>query len=159
MKRCITIFISAFLAVCFCSGCVHKRTAQEVVDGFDQLVSQIGQMQITKSESLIGIRNCMDAYTGDYNTSCGGITGREVIFGGASVKERTITLFGVVHTISGTVKIGVRQNWEIHVCTPEKDGTFSMMVTFSGGGNYVLIDYNDFEGEVYLQSVYEGESE
>lgn len=81
-------------------------------------------------------------------------SGRDVIFGGGSVKEKTVRLKAKILTESGTALLRVRLGSEVKEYKVDGDGSFEKELDFQGGGNYIMIDYDNFTGTVELTSEY-----
>ncbi len=155
MKRMITI------ALCVCtifllSACQFcTLSGEEMVTRFDHAVGKLGQSQITEDKNLIGMReNKEDTYTGTYTSSCNGNTGRDVVFGGASIEERTLCVSGYVHDVYGQATIRIRMNDEVIMLQCDEDGYFSTTLNCSTGGNYIMVLYENFTGTVELSCEY-----
>ena len=140
MKRLLAIFIAAVI-ILGAVEVVRKPSAQQIVDDFDSIVHVISLTQITRDSKLIGKRENVgkDTYIGSYSSSCISENGRDVVFGGASVKERKIKLKVKILTESGAASLRVRTG---------------SIFDFDGGGNYAMIIYNNFTGTVEMTSEY-----
>ena len=97
-----------------------------------------------------------DYYSGSYNAQIEQITGRDVVFGGAGTEERTIICSGNIDRESGSIKIRVRMNEEVVYISPNENGHFEKEFSFESGGNYIMVDYEDFTGSIELRCT-EGE--
>lgn len=155
MKRIAALVLSLLIIFSF-SACSSDFDAEEAVGRFDSFAEQLGGSQITSDEKLIGKRKYAgnDRYTGSYIAECDNADGRDVIFGGASVKERKIKLAVNSITASGSFKIRVRLGSETEEYTVEGTGGFVKELYFNGGGNYIMIDYESFNGKVELSAEY-----
>lgn len=93
MKKLLAIFIAAVI-ILGAVEVVRKPSAQQIVNDFDSIVHVISLTQITRDSKLIGKRENVgkDTYIGSYSSSCISENGRDVVFGGASVKDRKIKL-------------------------------------------------------------------
>lgn len=121
----------------------------------DGLAQHLGRSQITDEGDLIGKRSLNgDGYTGGYCCAAAGTTGRDVVFGGASIDRRCIRISGTVETVSGTARIRIRLNDQVVVLTCDPDGCFGTMLSMNSGGNYIMVDYDRFVGRVELDSAY-----
>lgn len=138
------------------SGCrFNYEEPEKVMNKLDQIAENIGRSQITDGSKLIGERNTPeDVYTGDYDAECTDETGRDVIFGGASIKERELRLSGSIYTESGKGKVRIRQNDDVQEYTADENGKIELSLTLGSGGNYIMMDYENFTGRVELYSVY-----
>ena len=97
-----------------------------------------------------------DCYSGSYNAQAEQMTGRDVVFGGAGMEERTISCSGNIDRESGSIKIRVRMNEEVVYISPNENGHFEKEFSFESGGNYIMVDYEDFTGSIELRCT-EGE--
>lgn len=109
MKKLLAIFIAAVI-ILGAVEVVRKPSAQQIVDDFDSIVHVISLTQITRDSKLIGKRENAgkDTYIGSYSSSCISENGRDVVFGGASVKDRKIKLKVKILTESGAASLRVR---------------------------------------------------
>lgn len=104
MARRWCLVLAALLMAATLASCRwESEDMQRVVDGYEALVSAVGSFQITNDRELIGSRmRGTDAYTGSYTADCQDADGRDVIFGGASIRTRRLHLTGQVRTEAGT---------------------------------------------------------
>ncbi len=141
MKKILCASLTLFLLLLF-SGC-----------SLEKAVTVLGKTQLTKSQNLAGERILgNNTYTGSYTSEANNRNGREVIFGGASTKEKALILSGTIETESGEAYIRIRQNETVVFPTVKEDGTFRTELLFSSGGNYIMIEYHNFTGTVTLTS-------
>lgn len=155
MKKLLAIFIAAVVLLSVVEV-VRKPSAQQIVDDFDSLVHVISLTQITRDSKLIGKRDFIgkDTYIGSYSSSCISEYGRDVVFGGASVKGRKIKLKVKILKESGGASIRVRTNSYVEDYSVDENGNFEKTFDFDGGGNYAMIIYNNFTGTVDMTSEY-----
>ena len=155
MKKIIAIFLAVMILFSFTS-CIHKDNAELIIGGIDRMVNLFSLSQLTSDRSLIGIRYYHDSNrcTGSYSSTCLSESGRDVIFGGGSVKEKTVTLKAKILTESGTALLRVRLGSEVKEYKVDGDGSFEKELDFQGGGNYIMIDYENFTGIVDLTAEY-----
>lgn len=148
------VLLAAVLCLSALTSC-REMDPQELVNQFDHAVGFLGQTQITKDKNLIGTRATeKDDYVGYYYADCKKETGRDVVFGGASVETRTVRVFGSVAAASGTAALRVRLGEEVKYLEVNEEGFFDETLTFDGGGNYVMVDYETFTGEIHLCAEY-----
>ena len=117
------------------------------------IVAQIGDSQVTDDKDLIGTRTLTDSddsYAGAYTAECEAVTGRDVIFGGASIHNRELFLSGTVQTESGSATVRIRLNEEVFELEPDADGYFETTLKLENGGNYIMVVYGDFSGKVEI---------
>ena len=144
-------------------GCrLNYMEPEEMQDFLDGVVEDIGNSQITGDADLIGIRMLnenSDAYTGEYTTECEAVTGRDVVFGGASIHNRDLFLSGSIDAESGKATVRIRLNEEVIELEPDADGHFETTLKLDNGGNYIMVVYEDFSGTVEMNSEYLNEIE
>lgn len=128
--------------------------SRELLEFADNLVGKLGDSQITPDEDLFGKRFCYDdVYTGSYRAQCQGSTGKDVIFGGASIESRKLQVHGRIVADSGRAAVRIRMNDEVAVLETDEEGYFETQLHLASGGNYIMVDYEDFSGTVELNSV------
>lgn len=158
--KCLSVVI-LFACVLLClSGCSLNYMEPSEMDAYlDGVAEKIGDSQITKDEDLIGQRDLGDdAYCGSYVADCNNQTGRDVVFGGASIHERVLLCHGSVQAESGTAEIRIRLNDEIIILQTDEAGNYEIELHLKSGGNYIMIDYSDFSGSVEMLCEYSEES-
>lgn len=127
---------------------------QKALERMEGVVSAIGSSQITSDRDLIGQRiRGEDEYTGSY-TAAGYIAGgRDVIFGGASLRPRNVHLTGWVKMERGEARLRVREGSEARYIEPDAYGGYDVLLTLDSGGLYIMMDYQEFGGCVELTVV------
>ena len=128
---------------------MEPEEMQEFLDG---VVENIGDSQITDDDDLIGARFLADddSYVGEYTAECSHMTGRDVIFGGASIHSRELFLSGTIQAESGRVTVRIRLNGEVFALEPDADGYFETTLKLENGGNYIMVAYEDYSGKVEM---------
>ena len=154
LKVIVVALLVAVTALAFFACGRRCSEQQKTLNRIDSIAGNIGRSQITEDDNLIGERHCKDDYTGYYTARCNAESGRDVIFGGASIKERNLRVYGTVYTQSGTAKIRIRQTDEVKECEVDRELHFETELNLSSGGNYIMIDYDNFQGCVELHSDY-----
>ena len=161
MKHTI-IFLLLTVLLLSLTGCrsdfVEPEAMKEFLDG---VVENIGDSQITDDDDLIGARLLVDddSYVGEYTAECSHMTGRDVVFGGASIHNRGLFLSGHIETESGNATVRIRMNSEVVELEPDIDGHFETTLKLDNGGNYIMVIYDDFSGVVEMNSEYLDASE
>ena len=160
MKHTIIILLLTALILSL-TGCrfnfMEPEEMQEFLDG---VVENIGDSQITDNDDLIGERLLTDdSYAGEYTAECSHMTGRDVVFGGASIHNRAILLSGYIETESGKATVRIRMNGEVVELEPDADGYFETTLKLDNGGNYIMVIYEDFSGTVEMNSEYLDDTE
>jgi len=160
MKRILLIAL-LLLTVLGLAACDWADSTPEEMHGFlDDVAGFFGRSQITEEDELIGKRKLTDdAYTGSYAAECKGNTGRDVIFGGGSILNKTLSLEGQIMTESGSAVVRIRMNDEVVELKLDSDGRFDTELHLLSGGNYIMIDYSDFAGTIELYSKYTDDPE
>lgn len=154
MKK-ILMLIMLLIIVFSLAGCGCNRTEEGgVIEFLDNVVSAFGSAQLTKDADLIGTRESEDKYTGTYSAECEDITGRDVIFGGGSIEEYKLLLHGNVMANSGKANIRIRLNDSVVMLDIDESGIFETTLRLKSGGNYIMVDYEDFSGDVELVCEY-----
>ena len=150
MKRIGAMALVLCLAVCLSACYAQPKETYRLLSG---VVENLGTSQITEEKYLIGVRDLgKDAYTGTYQAECTGDTGRDVIFGGASLERRQLHIYGSIHTGKGKATVRIRQNEEVKELSVDQDGIFETDLNLENGGNYIMVSYEDFQGSVTLTS-------
>ena len=156
MKHTI-IFLLLTVLLLSLTGCrsdfMEPETMQEFLDG---VVENIGDSQITDDDDLIGERLLIDndSYAGEYSAECNHMTGRDVVFGGASIHNRDLFLSGHIETESGNATVRIRMNSEVIELEPDADGYFETTLKLDNGGNYIMVIYEDFSGMLKMTCEY-----
>ena len=157
MKHAI-IFLLLTVLLLSLTGCRSNFMEPEAMQDFlDGVVENIGDSQITDDKDLIGIRMLnknSDAYTGAYTSECKAVTGRDVIFGGASIHNRELFLSGTIQAESGKATIRIRLNEEVFEMESDDDGHFETTLKLDSGGNYIMVVYEDFSGSLEMTCEY-----
>ena len=127
MKR-ILLIILLLLAALSLTACDWADSTPEEMHGIlDDVAGFFGRSQITDDDELIGTRKLSDdAYTGTYTSDCAGNTGRDVIFGGGSILNKTLSIKGQISTESGSALVRIRMNDEVVELESDSDGRFDL---------------------------------
>ena len=152
-----TIFLLLTVLLLSLTGCRSNFMEPEAMQDFlDGVVEDIGDSQVTDDDDLIGARLLVDddSYVGEYTAECSHMTGRDVVFGGASIHNRDLFLSGHIETESGNATVRIRMNSEVVELEPDADGYFETTLKLNNGGNYIMVVYEDFSGTVEMNSEY-----
>ena len=161
MKRAIVFLLLTSLLLSL-NGCkFNYMEPEEMKEFLDGVVEDIGDSQVTDDDDLIGARLLVDddSYVGEYTAECSHMTGRDVVFGGASIHNRDLFLSGHIETESGNTTVRIRMNSEVVELEPDADGHFETTLKLDNGGNYIMVSYDDFSGVVEMNSEYLNETE
>ena len=157
MKQLITYLLLTGLILGLAGCRLNYMEPEEMQDFLDGVVENIGDSQITDDEDLIGTRTLADSddsYAGEYTAECESVTGRDVIFGGASIHNRDLFLSGHIETESGKATVRIRMNDEVVELEPDADGHFETTLKLDNGGNYIMMIYEDFSGMLKMTCEY-----
>lgn len=157
MKKLIAFALLLCMALSF-TGCqLNYEKPSEVLEKLEGWAENLGQSQITEDRALIGERILSeDSYVGRYCVDGEDETGKDVVFGGASIEKRQLKIYGTIATESGKATVRIRQNWDVTELETDEDGNFETNLSLDNGGNYIMISYEDFTGTIELYSEYEG---
>ena len=156
MKHTI-IFLLLTVLLLSLTGCRSNFMEPEAMQDFlDGVVENIGDSQITDDDDLIGGRLLVDddSYVGEYTAECSHMTGRDVVFGGASIHNRDLFLSGHIDAESGKATVRIRMNSEVIELEPDADGYFETTLKLDNGGNYIMVIYEDFSGMLKMTCEY-----
>ena len=157
-----TIFLLLTVLLLSLTGCRSNFMEPEAMQDFlDGVVENIGDSQITDDDDLIGARLVVDddSYVGEYTAESSHMTGRDVVFGGASIHNRDLFLSGHIETESGNATVRIRMNSEVIELEPDADGHFETTLKLDNGGNYIMVIYDVFSGVVEMNSEYLDDTE
>ena len=153
MKRAVTVILTVVILLML-SGCCFRIDTERIVEKYDGFVEWIAHFQITRDCKLIGERRYgSDHYIGSYTADCRSECGRDVIFGGASVKQRKIKLSVSVLAEDGSATVRIRLGADVEEHEFTSNGFIEKELTLSGG-SYIMLDYDNFSGTVALTSEY-----
>ena len=132
---------------------MEPEAMQDFLDG---VVEDIGDSQVTDDDDLIGERLLIEnySYAGEYSAECNHMTGRDVVFGGASIHNRDLFLSGHIDAESGKATVRIRMNSEVIELEPDADGYFETTLKLDNGGNYIMVIYEDFSGMLKMTCEY-----
>lgn len=157
MKRLFLFFLMAGLLLGLAGCDLNRMEPEEMRNFLGGVVEEIGSSQITGDKELIGTRvlkDGADAYAGEYKAQRESVTGRDVVFGGASIHDRILFLSGTIKTGSGKAAVRIRLNEDVFELQPDADGNFETTLKLESGGNYIMVVYEDFSGAVEMACEY-----
>ena len=151
MKYLTTVILLICVLLCLSDCRLNYMEPREMDAYLDDVAGKIGDSQITEDDDLIGHRDLSDdAYCGSYVADCNSQTGRDVIFGGASIHEKELRCYGSMQSKEGTAEIRIRLNNEVSILQTDEAGNFETEIYLKSGGNYIMIDYSDFTGSIEM---------
>lgn len=150
------------LAVFFClilllaSVLFKTVSVDDMLNCYSHAVEIMGKSQLTSAFHMIGERHDeKDDYTGSYTCDADDAVGRDVVYGGCSIDSLSIRLEGRIRAEHGLAAIRIRQGNETMEIDVDENGFFDEQLVFDSGGNYIMVDYKHFTGEVELNTAYE----
>lgn len=153
MRHIITIILC--IIAMLCAMFFQVADIDDILSFYTSTVEYLGSRQLTSKLNLIGERYAeKDDYTGAYKCSADNVTGRDVIYGGCSVDKMKLNLTGKADTLSGELKIRIRYGYDAEYIKINEDGSFDELLEFDGGGNYIIIEYKNFTGEIDILTEY-----
>ena len=156
MKHAIIFLLLTSLLLSL-NGCkFNYMEPEEMKEFLDGVVENIGDSQVTDDDDLIGERLMVDddSYVGEYTAESSHMTGRDVVFGGASIHNRALFLSGHIDAESGKATVRIRMNSEVIELEPDADGYFETTLKLDNGGNYIMVIYEDFSGMLKMTCKY-----
>lgn len=156
MKHAIIFLLLTSLLLSL-NGCkFNYMEPEEMKEFLDGVVEDIGDSQVTDDDDLIGARLLVDddSYVGEYTAECSHMTGRDVVFGGASIHNRALFLSSHIDAESGKATVRIRMNSEVIELEPDADGYFETTLKLNNGGNYIMVIYEDFSGMLKMTCEY-----
>lgn len=161
MKKFIALLMALSTLFLFSACQMRPIEIEQLKDGYQKFVENLGHSQLTASQDLIGKRtSTADEYTGSYEASCTRSTsGRDVIFGGASLKSREVHVRGTLQREAGKATVRIRMNGKVEELPIDQSGSFEVDCHMESGGNYIMVVYDSFQGSVQLVSEYEEKEE
>lgn len=153
MKKFSAVFLT--VALMFLLTACSSQFGSGIYGWLEKTAAALGRSQITSDSELIGERFVeTDSFTGEYTAQCRDDSGRDVIFGGGRIRSGQLFVSGRLRIHEGSATVIVRINKEKFEIPLKADGSFSMTLDLQSGGNYVMIDYDDFTGTAELTSFY-----
>jgi len=153
MKHIISIIIC--LIILLGAAFVHIVSTEDIVNGYDSVVEILGKSQLSSNISMIGNRyERKDDYTGGYSCNAESVTGKDITYGGCSLRHRKVKLKGKISNRSGKVSIRIIQGSESAEIPVDKNGDFCKELDLGSGSNYIAVEYDNFTGEIDFKTEY-----
>lgn len=149
MKNITNIII--LILICFFTISCSK---DDIIKNYDNLNKTLGDLSLTKDNSLKGIRNFgIDHYVGTYKVEYKNFSGKEILFGGTTIerkKDNNIKINIEVNDSKGNLEIIMNtKNNEQVLAT--KDGIYEYEFNVQDGSNYLLIAGTKYSGKINIE--------
>ena len=76
-----------------------------------------------------------------------------MVFGGGSIETRRLQVYGRILAEEGQATVRIRMNEEVVELEVDEEGRFETELRLKSGGNYIMVDYEEFSGTVELISI------
>lgn len=153
MRHILSIILC--LVIMLGSAFLFVADTEDIVNGYTQIVQMLGKSQLTSRLNMIGeLYERKDDYVGGYMCNADSVTGRDVPYGGCSTKDKKLRLTGKVNRKRGDVNVRIRYGSETKNIKFDSRGYLEKELLFSAGGNYIIIEYDNFVGEIDLRTEY-----
>lgn len=153
MKR-IAALLMILLSLLCLPSCGLKLNTDRIAEQFDKVLYAVSGYQLKMNDDLAGTRSLKDNYTGAYSADYDGQSGRELLFGGALLKELDVAVYGRVSGRQGSARILVKMNGSTSYIETDENGEFFEILHFDSGGNYIIAELEKFCGHIELYSEY-----
>lgn len=160
MKR-IKYIIVAALSFCLLvsfTGCSADSGGKEwkdnIISGFNDWMESFSKHALTKKSDLQGDKTKgVDEYTGSYEAKYERFNGEEFIFGGTCLERNKGSNLKATYTLkitSGKATLYWLEGGEEHtIADSDADTTYEF--TLSSGDNYIVLEGDDFSGNLNLK--------
>ena len=149
MKKIGIFLITIVLTLILCSGC----SKDSILNIYQKFNENLGDFVLTNSFLLRGHREFdKDHYTGTYEVNYQNFKGAEVIFGGTTIDrdDNNIHVKIEVSNSKGELKVYMKLKEKQEILATE-DGFYEFDFNVKSGSNYLIINGNDYSGEVKIK--------
>lgn len=152
MKKVLLLMIIGISLICV--GCSPEGFNKN----YDKLTKKVGEMVLTSDKQLKGKRIFGENnYLGKYSVEYDNASSKEVLFGGTSVEsQKDIHIKITINNSKGTIKI-IQQLQEETKELADKDGTYEYDFEIKTGSNYLVINTDNYSGNVNIEISKKGE--
>ncbi len=128
---------------------------EEVLNQFNQKISELGDKALTTDNKLQGKRTFgIDKYTGTYNAGYKKYDGTEILFGGTDVERKLGNKLEInihLNKESGDAVIYLANGKISKNILIEGNGEVSKTIEILDGSNYIILEGNNFSGNVEIE--------
>ena len=125
-----------------------------ILDTYNSVIKFWGDDSLTSDKELKGKREYgVDHYVGTYNANYDGYTGKEILFGGTSLKRKNsdhITIKIQLDKEDGNIKI-INRLGEKDVTILEESGEYNNTVYIEGMSYYLIVELDNFKGNLQVE--------
>lgn len=149
MKKIGIFLIAIVTTLILCSGC----SKDDILNIYKNVNENVGDFVLTNSFLLRGNREFgIDHYTGTYEVNYQNFKGAEVIFGGTTIErdKDNIHVKVDVSDSKGELKVYMKLKEKEEILATE-DGSYEFDFNVKDGSNYLIINGNDYSGEVNIK--------
>ena len=125
-----------------------------ILNAYDKVIEFFGNDSLTSDKELKGKREYgVDHYVGTYNADYDGYTGKEILFGGTSLKRKNsdhITIKIQLEKEDGNIKV-INRLGEKDVTILEDSGEYDNAVYIEGMSYYLIVELDNFKGNLQVE--------
>ncbi|MBP3635662.1 MAG: hypothetical protein J6J17_04355 [Bacilli bacterium] len=147
------LIITLILSIAILTGC----SKDGLIDRYKNISEKIGDVILTNDCKLKGIRTFgLDHYVGIYEVEYKDYTGKEVVFGGTTIKkdnDDNIHVKIMIKDSKGSVQVIQKLKEEDRILA-SKDGIYGYDFNINDGSNYLIINLKDYSGKIKIDVDY-----
>lgn len=145
------------LSICLIFICLISVSAcskEEIVDGYNQVLQDIGESNLTSDKELQGERKFgEDSYVGSYEADYKEYSGEEKIFGGTALERDSgneISIECNIRMEDGKIRLLLQTGDSDPKVLFETSGNYSDTLELPSASNYITIQADNFTGTIDL---------
>ena len=125
-----------------------------ILNAYDKVIEFLGNGSLTSDKELKGKREYgVDHYVGTYNADYDGYTGKEILFGGTSLKRKDsdhITIKIQLEKEDGNIKI-INRLGEKDITVLEDTGEYNDTIYIENMSYYLIVELDNFKGNLKVE--------
>ena len=125
-----------------------------ILDTYNSVIKFWGDDSLTSDKELKGKREYgVDHYVGTYNANYDGYTGKEILFGGTSLKRKDsdhITIKIQLEKEDGNIKI-INRLGEKDITVLEDTGEYNDTIYIENMSYYLIVELDNFKGNLKVE--------
>ena len=125
-----------------------------ILNAYDKVIEFFGNGSLTSDKKLKGKREYgVDHYVGTYNADYDGYTGKEILFGGTSLKRKDsdhITIKIQLEKEDGNIKI-INRLGEKDITVLEDTGEYNDTIYIENMSYYLIVELDNFKGNLKVE--------